>query len=155
MYASRASFSPELYYAARDTARVVTTSGIFSPTAETRNDADGSPVQPILTTRFLGTGPMLKAYGFARLTYDLRDAGDDEPTLAVSVAAGAEATTFADVAESPLPATDDAVRKRVTVNKDSQGVTLQFSQTGPSEKTELFALEVEERQYEAVLDGES
>lgn len=152
MYASRTS-GPELYYAARDIPRVVTVAGIFTPDASNKNDADGTAVEPTLTTRFLGSGPTLKAYGFARVTYDARDAGD-APTVAVSVAPGAEAATFADVAESPLAATSDAVRKRFSINKDAQGVTVKFTQSGPSSQTKLFALEVEERSYQGAVDGE-
>jgi hypothetical protein len=83
----------------------------------------------------------------------MRDSGDN-PMMAVTVAPGAEATTDAAVPESPLAATADAVRSRVSLNKDAQGVTLTFAQTGPSSFTKLLALEVEERPYETVVDGE-
>jgi hypothetical protein len=154
MYSSLTGNAQELYFAARDTPQVIAVSGIFNPSATTKNDADGSPVEPQLTMRFLGTGPTLKAYGFARMTYDMEDAGGDNPSMAISVAKGAQAPTFTAVDESPLLGTTDAKRKRFTLNKDAQGLTIKLVQTGPSVSTEIFAMEVEERQYEAVIDGE-
>ena len=153
MYASAAGVANELYYAARDAPNLVQVSGIFTPGSDNKNDANGTPVEPVLESRFIGSGPTLKAYGFARVSYDLRDAGADAPTLAVAIAPSAEATTYTDVTESPLAAVSDSTRKRFTLNKDAQGVNVRFTQSGPSAKTEILALEVEEHQYEAVVDG--
>jgi hypothetical protein len=72
-------------------------SGLFTPTASNKNDADGTAVTPLLEYRLFGQGTGLKAYGFGRLTYDMRDAASDNPTLAVTAAPGVEATTYAAV----------------------------------------------------------
>jgi len=154
MYSSLTGNAQELYYAARDTAQVIATSGIFSPTAANKVDADSSPVEPVMETRFYGTGPYLKAYGFTRMTYNMLDEDGDNPQMTVEASPGADASVFTAVPESPLDTTDRTVRKRFTLNKDAQGVTLKFTQVGPSSGTEILALEIEEHQYEPVVDGD-
>jgi hypothetical protein len=154
MFAQAVGAQEELYYADRAAARVTKLSGIFSPAAGNKNDADGTAVAPLLELRMLGHGPGLKHFGFGRLSYDMRDAATDNPTLAVSVAPGVEATTFAAVDESPLPETADEVRKRFTIAKQSQGVSVRFQQTGPSSKTEIYALEYEERAFALQRGGQ-
>jgi hypothetical protein len=144
----------ELYYADRSTNRIVAMSGMFSPSSANKNDANGSAVTPLLETRMLGHGPGMKHYGFGRLTYDMRDAASDNPTMVVSVAPGIEATTFAAVAESPLAETSDAVRQRFTIAKDSQGVAVRFQQQNASSKTEIYALEYEESQRAFQIGGQ-
>lgn len=147
MFAPAVGAQEELYYADRSAAQIVALSGIFRPVAANKNDANGLPVQPLLETRMLGRGPGIKVFGYARLSYDMRDAATDNPALAVSVAPGLEATTFAAVPESPLGENSDADRKRFLIAKQAQGVTIRFQQTGPSAKTELYALEYEERPF--------
>lgn len=144
----------ELYYADRVDPRVVKISGIFSPSSSNKNDANGTAVEPVADLRLNGTGPGLKHFGFGRLTFDMRDSASDNPQLAVSVAAGIEATTFAAAPESPLSETTDADRQRVTIGKVSQGVNIRLDQTNASSKTEVYALEVEERALTSVAGGE-
>ena len=103
----------------------------------------------------IGDGPGLKAYGFGRITYDMRDYAMDDPTLAVSVAPGIEATTYAAVSESPLAETTDADRKRFTIAKDTQAINVKLEQTGASSKTEIYSLESEVRPYPPSMDGAS
>jgi len=145
----------EMYGAMHDTAIV----GKFSPTLKpmwaNRSDGNNVPVEPVLETRTFGTGPALKAYGFGRVTYDMGTEDAVTPaTMAVSQAVGIEAETFTAVRESPLPATTVADRARFRLFKDTQALTLRLEQQGPSEQTELFILEVEERPYPVAADGE-
>jgi hypothetical protein len=144
MFASAAGVQEELYYADRSTNRIVALSGFFSPTATNKNDADGTAVAPLIEMRLIGLGVGIKTFGHARLTYDMRDAATDNPALAITVAEGVEADTFAAVVESPFLETTVATRKRFKINKRSQGVTVRLAQTGPSSQTELYALEVEQ-----------
>jgi hypothetical protein len=141
MWTSAVVAQEELYYADRSSNRVVAISGMFTPTAANKLDANGTPVTPLIEMRMVGEGTGLKAYGDAHLTYDMRDAAADHPTLAVSAATGVEALNFAAVTESPLPAVTNATRRRLTVSKDTQGLSLRLAQTGPSAKTELYAVE--------------
>lgn len=154
MFSQAVGAAEELYYADRATNRVGTLSGILSPASANKNDADGTAVTPTLTYRMQGQGTGVKAFGHGQLTYDMRDASADNPTLAVTVAPGVEATTFAAVAESPLAETSDAIRSRFTVNKDSQGITVKLAQTNASSKTEVYALEVESRPYWQAAGGQ-
>lgn len=133
----------ELYYADRSTNRVVAMSGTFNPSSSNKNDADGTAVTPQMETRVLNPSVSIKTYGLGRLSFDMRDAATDNPTLAVSCAPGLEATTFTACNESPLPETTDETRKAVTFEKTSQGLTVRLVQSNASSKTEIYGLEAE------------
>lgn len=154
MYAVAVTGADELYYADRSTNRLVALSGIFTPAAGNKNDADGTAVTPLLETRMLGNGVGLKPFGFAHLQYDMRDAANDLPTMAVTRSVGVEATAFVDAPESPLPATTNEKRKRFSINKETQGITLRFQQSHASAKTEIYAVEYESRGYPATVEGQ-
>jgi hypothetical protein len=129
--------------------RLVKFSGILSPASGNKNDANGTAVTPQLQFRMSGTGVGQKVYGDGHLTYDMRDAATDNPTLAVQVSTGIEADgAFTAVAESPLAATTTSKRKRFTVSKDAQAVNVKVAQTNASAKTEVYLLEVDQRQFE-------
>jgi hypothetical protein len=85
------------------------------------------------------------------LTYDMRDAASDNPTLAVAAAKGMEATSFATA--STLVETLDTVRQRFSVACDSQAMTIRLTQSNASAMTELHALEVESRPYPRAAEG--
>lgn len=110
-------------------------------------------VTPFLETRMIGSGPGLKAYGHAHVTYNLI-AASGTPTMAVSRASGVEAESpYAAVSESPLAATTQVTRKRFTVNTDAQAVSYQLQQIGASGFTELYLIETEVRSYDVEADG--
>ena len=154
MFATGLTTQDELYYADRASNHVGALSGIFTPSAANKLDADGTAVTWLLETRVLGKGPGVKQYGWGHLSYDMRDAASDSPTLAVSVAPGIEATSYSAVAESPLAATTDETRTRVTMNKLSQGLSVKLQQTGPSAKTEIYGLETDIRPLPLVWGGQ-
>lgn len=151
MYASASVGSDELYGASMSGHpgnRILRFSGILSPSAANKNDADGTPVLPLVEYRMIGQGTGLKAYGDAHLTYDMRNDGD-APSLAVKINTGIEAgTSYVSVAESPLGATSDSTRKRFTLSKDAQAVNVQIQQTNASAKTEIYLFEAEHRAYD-------
>lgn len=154
MYAQAVGTSDELYYADAGAPRITKLSGIFSPTSSNKNDADGTAVTPTATLRTFGDGPSLKAWGDAHLTYDMRDAASDNPTLAVQYATGVEATTFTAAAQSPLAETTDATRTPLSTGVDSQALTVKVTQSNASAKTELYALEVDSRPYPSGNEGQ-
>lgn len=155
MFSPAVGAGEELYYADRSTNRVTTVSGMFSPTAGNKNDANGTAVTPLLETRSVASSrPGVKRFGFGRLSYDMRDAAADAPTMAVTIAPGVEATTFAAATESPLAATTDETRRNFTIAKDSQGATVRLQQTNASSKTEVYGLEVEVRPYQQEYKGQ-
>lgn len=143
----------ELWYGDASTNRVVKLSGIFSPAAGNKNDADGAAVTPTIEFRPFGEGPAPKSIGFGRLDYDMRDAASDNPTMAVTTKTGLEADTSSTPSESPLVETTTLDRKRFTINKEAQQVTVALAQTNASSKTELYALEVETRPHPFSNDG--
>ena len=153
MYAPRFSGTDELYGASMSGHpgnRLFAFSGILSPSASNKNDANGAAVQPSVEYRMIGQGVGLKIYGDGHLTYDMRDAASDAPTLAVQIATGLEAEGgYNAVTESPLAASvGEAVRKRFTTSKDAQALNVKVSQTNASSKTELYLLEVDQRSYD-------
>ncbi len=140
--------------------RVLSLKGLFTPTAAVKNDVgmgqDETPTAVTCSwqTRPLQSGMGLKAFGDAEVLLDMRDAATDNPTMAVTVAPGFEATTAVDVSESPLAETSDMERRRVTVSKDSECVTLGFTQSNASAKTEFYGVEWSERVYSPFAEGE-
>jgi len=96
-----------------------------------------------------GQGVGLKAYGDGHLTYDMRDAASDNPSMAVQYATGIEADGgWTTVDESPFAATTSSLRERFTLSKDAQALNVKLTQTNASSKTEVYLLEVDQRQYE-------
>ena len=153
MYAQAVGEQEELYYADAATNRVGALSGILSPSSANKNDADGTAVTPSITLRPVGDGTGIKTFGFGRVTYDMRDASSDNPSLAVTALTGVEADTSETVPESPLGETATADRRRFSVFKDAQAVSLKFEQTNASSKTEIYAVEVEQHAYSITADG--
>ena len=154
MYAQGVGAQDELYYADQGAPRVVKMSGVFMPSASNKNDADGTAVAPMLETRARGGGPGLKSFGDGHLSYDMRDAASDNPTLAVTFAKGLEATTYTAAAESPLAETTDLTRTRFSTGVDSQALSVKFTQSNASSKTEIYALEVDERSFPLAREGQ-
>lgn len=159
MYASRAAPSAELYGANASTSEAVrplALKGLFAPASGNKNDASGAAVTPTLETRMLGNGSGLKAYGHGHVTYDIRDAASDNPTMAITIATGIEADSgYAAVAEgTPLAEVTVATRKRFSMNKDSQAAQLKFVQSNASSKTEIYTIEAEVRPYGLIDDGQ-
>lgn len=155
MYAQAVGADENLYYADRSAARIVSLAGIFNPSASNKNDADGTAVTPSIEFRAIGDGTGIKNFGFGRLTYTMVDAATDNPSLAVTVKSGVDADTSSTPAESPLGETTKKTRKRFSVFKDAQSVTVELVQTGASAKTEINALEVDQTLFPLSADGVS
>jgi hypothetical protein len=140
------SFAPthELYIGSPLDTRVRKLSTMWQPSATTKNDAEGTAVTPLWESRLVSTSVGLKRYGFAHLTYDMRDAASDNPMLQAQIATGLEADSgFASVPSSPLGETTKATRQRFTIYKDSQGLSYRLSQQNASAKSEIYFLETE------------
>lgn len=159
MYAPASLGTDELYGATISGApgnRLLALSGMFTPAASNKNDADGSPVLPSISMRMIGQGLGMKAYGHSHLTYDMRDAATDAPTLAITAATGIEADSgYTAVAEGgTMVATTGSTRKRFIVNREAQALNLKITQTAASAKTEIYAVETESRNYAEQADGQ-
>jgi len=75
--------------------------------------------------------------------------------MSVTVRTGIEADTNYTPPESPLGETSTLIRPRFQINRNAQAVTVALAQTGPSAKTELYALEVQQRPQSLVGEGVS
>jgi hypothetical protein len=153
MFGQAAGAAEELYYADRATNRITALSGIFSPASGNKNDADGTAVTPTIEYRAIGDGTGIKSFGFSRVTYSMTDAASDNPSMALTVKTGVDADTSSTPAESPLAETTMKNRKRFTVFKDAQSVSIRLAQTNASAKTEINALEVEQMTFPLSADG--
>lgn len=149
MYAPASTGADKLYGATISGApgnRIVELSGLLTPTSSNKNDANGTAVAPSIEFRMFGQGVGEKAYGDGHVTYDMRDAASDNPTLAVKVSTGIEAdTAYSTVAT--LAETTVSTRKVFSVSKDAQAVNIKIDQANASSKTELYAVEVGQRPY--------
>lgn len=158
MYAPSSVGTDELYGATISGApgnKILKLSGVTTPTASNKSDANGTAVAPMLEPRMIGSGLGVKAYGHGHLTFDMRDAGSDNPSLKIESSMGVEAdTSYHEVPESPFTETTRSKRKRFMVNKDGQALNLRLTQTGASSKTELYAVEVEARSFAEQADGQ-
>ena len=131
----------ELHYADAASPRVIGLVSTYVKSATVKNDANGTAVAGTLEYRMVGQGIGLKAYLDGRLNFDLRDAASDNPTLAVQIATGVGADTYAAVTESPLSETSTATRKGFTVSKDAQSVNVKLIRAAAASKAEIYGLE--------------
>jgi len=145
----------ELYYADGIAPYVTATSGIFAPAAANKADANGTAVTPTIEFRPVGQGTGTKAYAWGHLDVDMRDAASDNPTMGVTVKLGVEADTILTPPESPLAETTTLNRYRFQINRNALNATVALAQTGPSAKTEIYALEVQNRPQSLVGEGVS
>lgn len=138
----------ELFGASRVSARVMRLAPIWTPTAATRYDADGTPVLPVLEGPYWKLGHTEdKRIRFAYVGYDLRDAGDS-PRLAVEYVLSPELSTYTsptnrDGSAKTMPATTQFDRRRIDIRRKAEGVALRIRQTAPSADTRLAEIELE------------
>jgi hypothetical protein len=180
MWATSTGVADELYFGHASTNRIAAVSGIFWPSSQNASDGDGSAVQPKLTTRAFGGGPGEKAFGYGHVSYYMRSSGS--PTLAVTTLKNSTQTTVGapTIPESPLSVTGstagllcssvvrcsetllcedlptdagELLRSRFSVNCDAQAIGLQFAQSGASDVTQIFSIEIETRPYPSPAEG--
>jgi hypothetical protein len=144
--------------------RIVRVTDIFSPAAANKADADGTNILPVVEypsrkgyskqgRRYVPTGG-LTHWKRLYLTYDLRDAATDNPTLQPSYVTTPEASSYTAMADT-LPETTaqdrgafdfGPVGERNGFTTDALG--LKVAQVGPSSDTRIYALEAENEAIE-------
>jgi hypothetical protein len=144
-----------LFYGDAGSNRVISMHDIFDPSAANTVDANGTAVAPTIEFRPVGQGSGTKAYAWGHLDFDMRDAATDNPTMGVTVKLGTEADTILTPPESPLQETLTMLRPRFQINRNALACTVSLAQSGPSAKTELYALEVQNRPQSLVGEGVS
>lgn len=142
-FARRNDTQEELYFGSMDEARVGSLSSLFAPTSSVKNDADGTAVGWTLELPYVGISQSKGRLRRAYVKYDLRDAGTDNPTLALSYVTSPEATSYTSIS-STLAETTEMTRERRDINKAAFGVGLKLAQTTASAQTRL---------YETALEG--
>lgn len=139
--------SPETYFGLRDQAYVAEASSMWAPAAGVKNDADGTAVAPVWESAWLGQGASKAPVRDAYVNYDLRDAGSDNPTFALSYILSPELTSYTAVATlaggaNTLPETTEMTRVRRSLRKKCYGAALKVGQSGASATTRLYRVEL-------------
>jgi hypothetical protein len=137
--------------------RVASISPILSPSAATKDDADGTAVTPVMETGlFRGFTHIhrrwmpsmgLQQWKTLYFNYDLRDAAADNPTLTVSYATDPGATSYTAIARTLAETVKNTRAKRDFATNGggirSSGLMLKIAQTGASADTRLSAFEAD------------
>jgi hypothetical protein len=134
-------FPSELYFGRRGAARVAKTSSIFVPTSSNKEDADGTDVEPLFETGFVGLDGTLKTFRSVYVEYDVRDASSDDPYLTVSYIDSPEETSYSALSPTCSESTELS-RQHMPLNFPSRGVAFKVAQTGPSSDTRLYGVSV-------------
>lgn len=145
----RRPYPEELYFCRREEAYLGALSGVFAPSAGTKADADGTNVLPEFETAFLLGHPKLKTVRRAYVTYDIRDAGSDNPYLTLSYIDSPEETSYTTVSPT-LPETSEITRVHRAINKPMRGIAFKVAQTAPSSDTRFYDLELEASEREGM-----
>lgn len=142
-FARKVSGKEELYFGDSSEPRLNSMSGMFDPTSSNKNDGDGTAVGCSVELPFVSISQSKGRLRRAYVKYDLRDAGTDNPTLALSYVTSPEATSYTSIS-STLAETTEMTRERRDINKAAFGVGLKLAQTTASAQTRL---------YETALEG--
>jgi hypothetical protein len=153
MYSSAPGVHEILYAASPDTEFLEEVSSFFRPAVGNREDPVTGTFTFTLETRALAAGGGIKAFGDGELLYDLRSE-DDTAEVTVDVAAGYEAETFTTAPESPYGETATMDRRRFTVSRDSECVTVRVTGSDPADKAEVYGIQWSVRPYSPLADGE-
>lgn len=141
MFASSVGISTELYFALRDEARAGKLSPIFEPTDAVRNDADGTPVLPVVEFPFFKDDAALKRWHDGYLTYAL-EAPSTAPTLELSYITSPDSTAYTVIAKT-FGEQADVDRGRVPLRFRGRGVGFKLRQTAASADTRIHELEAD------------
>lgn len=139
----------ETYAGQTNGSHVLRLSDLFAEAPANAADADGTTVAPTITSRVMGSGPFEKAFGDGHLTYDMRTSSG--ATLALTYSRDIEQQTFQ--SSFTFAGVAAPTRQRFPVSGDGHGFSWTIAQTGASSKTELYAVELEHRNYEEQADG--
>ena len=114
---------------------------MWTPGSAYKSDGNGTAVAFTVETPFYEYGVGLDLVRDLFVTYDLRDAASDDPTLAVSYVQTPESTAYTTAAT--LAETQARSRQRVTVNRVGQGIGLKLAQANASSDSRLWQIDVE------------
>lgn len=143
-FSARPGAVDAFYFSNRVTKQVGNLATSFLPKAGTKADPSGiADMTPTLWTPYYMLGSQgKKRTKYVYLSYELLDAGTDDPTLTVAFALTPETATYTSLTPT-FPETTTRDRQRVALARASAGVALKITQTGPSEDTRIYALETD------------
>lgn len=134
-------FPEEMFLGSRVSSRIKRASSLFSPTAATSADGDGTVVAPYIETPYFPGAGALQTFKFIFLEYDLRDPGSANPYLTFSYITSPESTSYTALADTAAETTAvDRVHRSMGV--PGRGIALKIAQTNASSDTRLYQLEI-------------
>lgn len=142
MFAKSTDQAEELYFASLDAPRIGSLSSIFMPEAANKNDADGTAVEPEIETPYYFDRPGKKTWKHVYVSYDIRDAATDNPTLTVSYIDSPEETSYTALTPT-LSETTGFTRKRIPIRKSAHGLAFKIAQINASSDTRGYTLEAD------------
>lgn len=141
-YTSAPGVAEELYFGLRSAPRVGSFSSTFSPTSSVKADADTTSIIPVIETAFFKGSDGPKSWKWAYLTYDLRDAASDNPTITISYAVTPETSIYT-VPTPTLAETTALDRGRIPLRFNAEGVAFKITQQHNSSDTRIYSLAVD------------
>lgn len=135
-------FPSEVYGGRRGDSRIATLSGIWVPSAATKNDGDGTSVLPSVETPYFTGGPGLKTFLNAYASWFISDAASDNPSLTLSYLTSPEDTSY--TALIPTMAVGaDIQRDHFPLNFPGYGIAFKVAQANPSADTRFYTIELD------------
>jgi hypothetical protein len=126
----------ELFMGLRSAPRVGKFSTVLLPSSSVKNDADGTSVAPVLETSFFRDKPGKKTWKRGYLTYDMRDAASDNPSIDFGYLRTPEGSYVSAGALAENTDISDPARK--TLNVSATGMAFKVQQTNASSATRLY-----------------
>jgi hypothetical protein len=141
-----ATGAEEMFFGWRGGARSGMVSSLWAPSSANANDADGTPVTPVLETPFFKLGfTFFKRIRKLYLNYKLESSGS--PALQVSYVDSPESTSYT-VLGSLAKTAGKMLRRPLQVKKKVLGIGFKIQQTAASDDTRLHELEIEGHPFE-------
>lgn len=131
----------KLFFGRLGSDRVAELSTMWTPSATYKNDGDGDPVQMMVETPFYEFGRGIDLVRDTYVTYDLRDADADDPTLEVSYVTDPSSSSYTTAAT--LAETTEVGRRRATINRTGLGFGLKLTQANAASDGRLYAVDAD------------
>lgn len=141
--------APEIYWANRAAPRMNSGESMWNPASGVKNDADGTAVTPVVEFPWYKPtlGKQRWRQGF--ITYDMRDAASDNPTLTLAYTTTPESTSYTNVTQFDgttafvLAETSAYERAKRKFSLPAHGLGLKLTQTNASSLTRIWGIEAE------------
>lgn len=140
-YAHAVTIGEELYFGLKSAGRVGKFSSVWTPSAAVKTDADGTAVAPLVETVLYRDRPGKKTWRSLYVTYDMRDAANDNPILNVSYIRNPE-DAYTQLPD-PLTETTNYFRARRPLRFPADAIAVKIQQQNASAETRIYDLEAD------------